>query len=140
MIECNLHYFSPLFQLNIATFVKDCQAETHCLSEELSRQKNNLPKPQAHEAFIHIYFKESRTIIAFCVPENIVLDKNEDGLPHGPRLQLSVSNDLRQRKSTTSEESRNYPLYRRCFSFIFILIRATYCSWRSKMCVDDFSA
>jgi len=68
MIERNLHYFSLLFQLNIVTFVKDYQAETHCLPKELLCQANDLPEPQAHEALVHIYFKDSRAIVAFCVP------------------------------------------------------------------------
>jgi len=50
------------------TFVKDYQAETHCLSKELLRQVNNFPEPQAHEALVQIYFKDSHAIVAFCVP------------------------------------------------------------------------
>jgi len=50
------------------TFVKDYQAETHCLSKELLRQVNNLPEPQAHKTLVHVYFKDSRAIGAFCVP------------------------------------------------------------------------
>jgi len=68
VIERNLYYFSLLFQLNIVTFVKDYQAETHCLSKELLRQVNNFPEPQAHEALVQIYFKDSHAIVAFCVP------------------------------------------------------------------------